>query len=51
MTIEDVDLVDDRHIIVANDNNLPFSTGREIGTADNNEFILLEVADMLAPLR
>ena len=51
VTIEDVDLVDDRHIIVANDNNLPFSTGREIGTADNNEFILLEVADMLAPLR
>ena len=51
MTIEDVDPVDDRHIIVANDNNLPFSTGREIGTTDNNEFILLEVADMLAPLR
>lgn len=51
VTIEDVDLVDDRHIIVANDNNLPFSTGREIGTADNNEFILLEVADLLAPLR
>ena len=48
VTIEDVDMVDDRHIIVANDNNLPFSTGRAIGRADNNEFILLDVGDMLA---
>ena len=47
-TIEDVMLVDDRHIMVANDNNLPFSGGREIGKAANNEFILLEVADFLA---
>lgn len=47
-TIEDVRKVDDRHILVANDNNLPFSGGREIGKAANNEFILLEVADFLA---
>lgn len=47
-TIEDVMLVDDRHIMVANDNNLPFSGGREIGKAANNEFILLAVADFLA---
>ena len=47
-TIEDVKKVDDTHILVANDNNLPFSGGREIGVAANNEFILLEVADFLA---
>lgn len=47
-TIEDVMLVDDKHILVANDNNLPFSGGRQIGTAANNEFILLEVAEFLA---
>ena len=47
-TIENVALVDDSHIIVANDNNLPFSGGREIGQAANNEFILLEVPELLA---
>ncbi|MEO1600748.1 MAG: esterase-like activity of phytase family protein [Pseudomonadota bacterium] len=47
VTIEDVDMVDDSHIIVGNDNNLPFSTGRTIGAADNNEWILLNVGDML----
>ncbi|MFS2324245.1 esterase-like activity of phytase family protein [Brucella sp. H1_1004] len=46
-TIEDVMRVDDTHILVANDNNLPFSGGRQIGEAANNEFILLEVADFL----
>lgn len=46
-TIEDVMRVDDTHIMVANDNNLPFSGGREIGKAAHNEFILLEVADFL----
>ncbi len=48
VTIEDVDVVDDTHIVVANDNNLPFSTGRTIGEADANEFILLDVGDFLA---
>lgn len=47
-TIEDVVKVDDTHILVANDNNLPFSGGREIGKAADNEFILLEVTDFLA---
>ncbi len=47
VTIEDVDMVDEEHIIVGNDNNLPFSTGRAIGQADNNEWILLHVGDML----
>ena len=47
VTIEDVDRVDDTHIIVANDNNLPFSSGRSVDAPDNNEFILLEVGDFL----
>lgn len=46
-TIEDVDLVDETTIVVANDNNYPGSTGREAGRADDNEFILLDVADFL----
>lgn len=47
LTVENVDRVDDHHIIVGNDNNLPFSTGRRIGTADDNELILLDVGEML----
>ncbi|WP_435169155.1 esterase-like activity of phytase family protein [Falsirhodobacter sp. 1013] len=47
-TIEDVVRVDETHILVANDNNLPFSGGREIGKAAANEFILLDVAELLA---
>lgn len=47
-TIEDVARVDDTHIMVANDNNLPFSGGREIGQAANNEFILLSVPELLS---
>jgi hypothetical protein len=40
--------VDENHILVGNDNNLPFSAGRQIGEAANNELILLEVTDFLA---
>lgn len=47
-TIEDVDMIDATHIIVANDNNYPGSIGRTAGTIDNNEFIILEVGDFLA---
>ena len=46
-TIENVDVVDATHIIVGNDNNLPFSTSREPNKADDNEFILLEVGEFL----
>lgn len=46
-TIENVDLVDDTHIIVGDDNNLPFSAGRAIDRADDNEFVLLEVGELL----
>ena len=46
-TIENVDLVDADHIIVGNDNNLPFSSGRALGKSDDNELILLKVTDLL----
>lgn len=46
-TIENVDVVDASHIVVGNDNNLPFSSSREPNEADDNELILLEVGDFL----
>ena len=46
-TIENVDIVDAKHIIVGNDNNLPFSTSREPNKADDNEFVLLSVEAFL----
>ncbi|MFZ4808709.1 MAG: esterase-like activity of phytase family protein [Hyphomicrobiaceae bacterium] len=46
-TIENVDIVDEKHIIVGNDNNLPFSTSREPNRADDNELVLLEVEALL----
>ncbi|MCV9965790.1 esterase-like activity of phytase family protein [Pararhizobium sp. BT-229] len=47
VTIENVDRVDDTHIIVGNDNNLPFSAGRSLDKADDNEFVLLEASELL----
>lgn len=46
-TIENVDRVDETHIIVGNDNNLPFSSSRDPNKADDDEFMLLDVADFL----
>jgi hypothetical protein len=46
-TIENVDVVDERHIVVGNDNNLPFSSSRAPNAQDDNEFVLLDVADFL----
>ena len=48
VTIEDVDVIDAMHIVVGNDNNLPFSAGRALDKADDNEFVLLEVGEFLA---
>ena len=47
-TIEDVMKVDDTHILVATDNNLPFSTGRALDKAADSEFVLLAVPELLA---
>ena len=46
-TIENVDVVDPTHIVVGNDNNLPFSSSREPNQADDNELVLLEVGEFL----
>jgi len=42
-TIEDVVVLDEKHIGVLNDNNYPFSVGRHVGQmiSDDNEFIIL----------
>lgn len=46
-TIEDVDMIDEEHIIVGNDNNFPFTQGRDLHGPDLNEFILIHVGDFL----
>lgn len=46
-TIENVDIVDDQHIVVGNDNNFPFSSSREPNQQDDNELILLNVKSLL----
>ena len=46
-TIENVDVVDPQHIIIGNDNNLPFSSSRQPNRVDDNELILLNVGDFL----
>ncbi|AOY99755.1 glycerophosphodiester phosphodiesterase [Cupriavidus sp. USMAHM13] len=46
-TIENVDVVDASHIVVGNDNNMPFSSSREPNKADDNELVLLEAGEFL----
>lgn len=46
-TIENVDVIDDHHIVIGNDNNLPFSSSRDPNQADDNELILLDVGTFL----
>ncbi|MCE8007299.1 esterase-like activity of phytase family protein [Aestuariivita sp.] len=48
VTIESVLRDGDEHILVSNDNNLPFSAGRELGVADSNEIIRLHVPELLS---
>ncbi|KPQ17117.1 MAG: hypothetical protein HLUCCO18_05770 [Rhodobacteraceae bacterium HLUCCO18] len=48
VTIESVILDGPEHILVGNDNNLPFSAGRQLGVADSNEMIRLHVPELLA---
>lgn len=47
-TIEGVMLYDEGQILVATDNNLPFSSGRQLDAAKDNEFVLLNVPEFLA---
>ena len=46
-TTESVDVYGGSQIIVSNDNNFAFSSGRVPGKNDDNEFILLEAGDFL----
>lgn len=46
-TIENVDVIDAHHIIVGNDNNLPFSSSRDPNKADDNELVILNVGNFL----
>ena len=46
VTIEDVLVIDESTILVANDNNYPFSVGRP-PAIDNNEIILLQLEESL----
>lgn len=48
VTIESVVRDGGEHILVANDNNLPFSAGRKPGVADDNEIIRLHVPELLS---
>jgi len=47
-TIENVMRIDDQHIMVAVDNNLPFSSGRALDRAADNEFFLIRAPELLA---
>ncbi len=46
-TVEGVDIYDPTHIVVSNDNNFGYSSGRTLGKNDDNEFILLDVKNFL----
>ena len=48
-TIESVMPLDRWRIAVLNDNNYPFSAGRQPGEADPNEFIILRLVEPLVP--
>jgi len=47
-TIEDVLVLDNNTLLVVNDNNFPFSSGREFNAADNNEFIVIHTAPLVS---
>ena len=40
---EGLAVVDSHHIVVVNDNNFPFSSGRTLGQPDHNELTLLNI--------
>ena len=50
VTIEDVIVLDSNTILVANDNNYPFSIGRDLNGVeiDNNEIVILQLDEPLA---
>lgn len=50
-TIESLLVQDRRTLVVANDNNYPFSSGRRPGSPDDNEIIVVRLPEPLPPLR
>ncbi len=44
---EGIEVVDADHIAIVNDNNLPYSMGRTLGRADQNEIALIRVPELL----
>jgi hypothetical protein len=40
---EGLTIVDSNHIVLVNDNNFPYSSGRTIGKPDDNEFTLINI--------
>lgn len=49
VTPESLVILDAQTLLVANDNNFPFSTGRRPGRPDDNEFIRVRLAAPLVP--
>jgi glycerophosphoryl diester phosphodiesterase len=50
-TIESLLVQDRRTLVVANDNDYPFSSGRRPGSPDDNEIIVIRLPEPLPPLR
>lgn len=48
VTIESLSVTGGNRLVVVNDNNYPFSAGREPDRPDDTEFILLDAGDLLA---
>jgi glycerophosphoryl diester phosphodiesterase len=46
-TIEAVEIIDEQTLILCNDNNFPFSTGRGPGVAEDTEFIVVRLPEPL----
>ena len=44
---EGLAVVDANHIVVVNDNNFPYSSGRTLGKPDSNEFTLLNIKSLV----
>ena len=47
VTIEQIAVLDDHHVLVGNDNNYPGSNGRTAGVPDDNEYVVVEVDEDL----
>ncbi|GAA4736042.1 esterase-like activity of phytase family protein [Modestobacter marinus] len=47
VTIEQIAVLDDHHIIVGNDNNYPGSAGRTAGVPDDNEHVVIQLDEDL----